>query len=464
MMELPIVLGLGLLGLLVAWRFIAASPPRGLLILAALVPFNGIVPVLGLPGIVSGWKEGLILLTLAAAIRYRLRTPHPAPRIVEFAPWIPAAAALVVLGAVSALTVFHLAGILAIKITFFYMVTVTAILWLAPFSATDRDRLVTVLMVTGVVTSFLGLAQQVAGPQRMIELGFQYGQQVRAAGGLFRTFSTFNQPFPFALFVMTSLLVGGAVALADPGRRRNLLFLVCTPVMAVAMTTSIVRASILGLIIGMVWLGVLRFRILLGVLGAAAAVLALAVPMFPAQRVSALISGSSLTERSDGWTAIFDSILKHPFGIGLGSTGSAADSIAVAGGGKAGVRYQPDNYYVKLLVELGPLGLWFFVTILVIALVGTIRAAQRLTGPDAALALGVSASLVATVFASFVATYFEIFPLDVYFWLLLGAVACAVPARPADGASPALVRTDRASVRSTEPGEQRSAVRPRKET
>jgi hypothetical protein len=63
-------------------------------------------------------------------------------------------------------------------------------------------------------------------------------------------------------------------------------------------------------------------------------------------------------------------------------------------------------------------------------------AAARLTGRDAALAEGVAASILASAAAAMVATYFEIFPMDLYFWLLLGVVAARyaeLPGMPAEG-------------------------------
>ena len=90
------------------------------------------------------------------------------------------------------------------------------------------------------------------------------------------------------------------------------------------------------------------------------------------------------------------------------------------------IPYQPDNYYMKVAVELGPIGLWIFVLVLISSGASALRASRVLPGSDGALALGVSASIVAAAVASVVSTYFEIFPLDLYFWLLIGTVGCAL--------------------------------------
>ena len=343
-------------------------------------------------------------------------------------PWWPAAAVFVVFGSVSALTTFGIVGVFGIKVTFFYILLVV-VMWLAPFDAADRDHLVSVLMGMGVFTSAVGIAQLLAGPAALVSLGYEYGTQVRTSGGLLRTFSTFNLPFPFGLYVMLALLVGGAVALADPRRRRNMLFLWASPMMVVAMSSSIVRGAILGLAVGAIYLIAVRFRYLAAPLALAALAVLVTIPFVPGI-TSVFFSSSSLGQRGDGWANIIASILVHPVGTGLGSSGSAADRISTAEGQaftRSGLstNYQPDNYYVKALLELGPIGLWAVVALLVTSLLWCTRLSRALPGSDGALALGVGASIVAAMFASLVSTYFEIFPIDVYFWLLLGVVGCA---------------------------------------
>jgi hypothetical protein len=408
-------------------RFVYARPQRGLLLLAALVPLHGVLAILPLPGVVSAWKEGLVLFTAGCA--WLRRTPGgDRARPPLHAPWWPAVVALALFGTASAVTVFGVLGFVAVKVTFFY-VGIVVILWFAPFDGRDRDNLVTILMVMAAGTAFIGIVQLAVGPGVLVSLGYKYGTQVRTAGGgLLRTFSTFSQPFPFGLYVMLGLLVGGAVALAEPRRRRNAIFLACTPMMVVGMASSVVRAAILGLVVGLAWLAVRRFRQLGIGLVAVLVAGAVALPLLPGKITGAFFSSSSLGERGAGWGDIFASIAVHPLGTGLGASGSAADRMSTASGhGFSGLstNYQPDNYYVKMALELGPVGLWLFLALIVTALIWTTRLGASLPGRDGALALGVSASIVAAMCASVVATYFEIFPIDVYFWLLLGVVGCA---------------------------------------
>lgn len=406
--------------------YVYRRPQRGVLLLAAFTPLHGLLPLLPLPGVATAWKEGLLLLTAICAYLRRSRAPHWRRQPPLHMPYWPAVAIWMVFGSVSAIVVYGMLGVLAIKVTFFF-VSLLAILWFAPFDARDRDHFVSILMGMAALASFVGIGQLIVGPSFLVSIGYEYGREVRTSGGLLRTFSTFVQPFPFGLYVMLALLVGGAVALAEPRRRRNVVFLCLSPIMAVAMATSIVRAAILGLVLGMLWLAVLRYRSLFLPLAIGAATIAVVFPLVPSiSRV--FLSSSSLGERGAGWNDIISSILVHPVGLGLGSSGSAADRMSTAQGvtfSGVSTNYQPDNYYVKMALELGPVGLWLILALFGTALLWTTRLAWTLTGRDAALALGVSASLVAGMVASLVATYLEIFPIDVYFWLFLGVVGCA---------------------------------------
>jgi O-antigen ligase len=88
----------------------------------------------------------------------------------------------------------------------------------------------------------------------------------------------------------------------------------------------------------------------------------------------------------------------------------------------AGGAYQPDNQYFKTIYELGVVGLFVFMFMMLAALLTARGASTRLHGRDQALAEGLSAHILGVIAACFVATYFEIFPMDFFFWLLLGIV------------------------------------------
>jgi O-Antigen ligase len=418
---------------LVAW--IWQRPQRGLLTLAALVPFHGLLLIVPSGDRVNMWKELLIGITLIAAACAPVRERLPRPAF----PWWPAVAALIVMGSVSALANLGKLGLVPIKVTFFY----TALLMVAhlrPLTGRDRDTLVSIMMGTGVATAVFGVAQQFIGPAILASWGFRYNHNIRFSGSVMRSFSTFVQPFPFALFLMLVLLVGGAVALSDTRRLRNRLFLISTPVFVVAIGFTIVRAAMTGLLAGLVILGIYRYRRILWGMGIFAMIAMIAASVLPTSYLTALSSQSSLQERARGWKTLTDSLLVGPFGTGLGRTGAAADRIDKETLGPRaselpgstgdtviwGRPYQPDNYYFKMIIELGPLGITLFAAILVIAFLAALRASRYLPKPDDAFVLSVAAVIAAAAVASLTATFFEIFPVDCYFWLLLAAAGCAI--------------------------------------
>lgn len=393
---------------------VVRRPQRAILLLAALVPFYGLLLLVpGLPSAVGAWKELLVAATLVATF--------VAPADARGGPgrslpaWAPAAAGLVLVGVLSSVAVGGLQALWGLKVSFFYVLATVAV-WRCPLDARERDRLVGILMVTGVVTAVYGIAQQAMGATRLHALGYEYNSTIRTTHGLLRSFSTFTTPFPFAYHLMLVLLVGVAHALGEPGRTRSRLFLLATPVLAVGLAVSFVRGAWLGLAVGLAYLGLTRFRVLL--LGVP--VLAVGLLLLPTDvSVAALQSGSG-TERVHAWQDNVSQIMSHPLGVGIGSTNAAAEKVA--GGPQNSAVFHPDNEYYKQAYELGVLGLWFVVLLFAAAFLAAHRSVCPPGGEDL-LAMATAANVVGAAAASLITVYLDTFPAELYFWLLLGIVA-----------------------------------------
>jgi putative inorganic carbon (HCO3(-)) transporter len=341
--------------------------------------------------------------------------------------WLLPLGGLLVVGLVWSFFVGFVQAKTGFRIDFFYVLLAVA-LWRAPLNARERDWLVTILMVNGVITALWGIAQQVVGSTRLYELGYAYNTVIRNSHGHLRSFSTFEQPFSFAFFLMVVVLVATPVVLSDPRRLRNRVFLFCVPLLGLGMILALVRGAWLGLAIGWLYLGLRRHRILLLALpvGAAAVV---ALLLLPGTFGSSALSSSSLHQRFDSWHRNLDHVLRHPQGTGIGSSGAAAAKTAYLTGARHHT-FQPDNYYFKEIYELGIPGLLLFVWLLFAAFWNADRKSVRIRGPDGALALGVAASVVGVAAASLVSTYLEISPMDLMFWLLLSVVAFSCTTSP----------------------------------
>ena len=390
-------------------------PQRGLLALVALTPFNGLLVLVPLPPLAGYWKDGLVLLTLVGTfVAPPSARGRPGRRLPQ---WTIGLVVLIGLGVISAAAVGGLQALVGLKITFFAVLAGVTV-WRCPFDARERDRLVTTLMVVGAITAAIGLLQQVVGPEYLAGLGFTYNDTIRFAGSFMRSFSTFIQPFGFGFFLMLVLLVGVPAALEDTGRFRNQVFLVLVPLYGLGLLSTIVRGAWLGAAIGIAYLAAQRYRALLLLVPLAL----VAVIFLPPEATAAAFSSSSSAERAQGWQENVPAVLDHPMGTGLGSTGSAALATARLSGERIKA-YQTDNYYIKVLLELGIVGAWLFVLLLVGLFSELRRTSMHLQGPDAALASAATAMVLAAAAACTVATYFEIFPLDLLFWMIVFTAA-----------------------------------------
>ena len=394
-------------------------PQTLLLVLAALAPYDGLLLLVPAPAPLGFWKELIVVAAVARAWQQRGRGQTGPPP-----PWHWPALGLLFLALLSAALNPGLHAIAGLKIGFFYLLAIPAILRLAPFEARDRDRLGTILMANAVIVSVVGIGQQFVGHAALNQLGYEYDEVIRFTKGWLRSFSTFNQPFPFAFFVMLAMLIGIPVSLEDRQRLRNRIFLWSQPLLIVGVLVSFVRGALLGLVVGLIYLGLVRYR----VLARSLVLLPLAAVMVVfAGGAAAVLSTNSLDARVTGWVSEVVDQGVEPLGLGIGTTGSAAELFAadpdVFPTSARTDSYQPDNYFVKTLIELGPIGAWLFVWLLVLAARQARRVAELpISRDDLGLAHGITAMVLASIPVGFISSYWEIFPADMFFWLLVGVI------------------------------------------
>lgn len=403
-----------------ALAMILRRPQRGILLLAALVPFDGMLVLVTHSGTMRSWKEALVLLIIVAT--FVCPKAARADRVRRAPRWLgPLALLLMYSVATFGLAPTHV-SVTGFRIEYFYILLPIA-LWRCPLSARERDRLITLLMIIGALTAAYGLLQQVLGAGRLNALGYPYNTVIRFSGSHLRSFSSFSQPFPFAYFLMLVILLGLSVAMAQPHRRRSFLFFCSLPLLFAAIALTFVRGALLGIAAGAIYLVVRRYRKVLW----AVPILLVMLLYLPASFSASTFASKSLGERGTGWLANVSTVVQHPLGHGLGTSGAAAQKLATgtptAPAATPSHPYQPDNYYYNVLYELGVPGLWFFVLVLVGMIVEGDRNATPGAPRGSPFALGVTAFFVAAAGASFVSTFFEIFPMDVFFWMLVGVLS-----------------------------------------
>ena len=156
-------------------------PQFGILLLAALAPYDGLLLIVPHGQSVHSWKEVLTLATLAATFVVR---PDGRRRLGWRAlpQWVVPLGGLVVVGLIWSIFVGVVQAETGFRIDFFYVLLAFAV-WRAPLNLRERDWLVTILMVNGVVTALVGLAQQAVGDTRLHELGYAYNTVIRTSHG-----------------------------------------------------------------------------------------------------------------------------------------------------------------------------------------------------------------------------------------------------------------------------------------
>lgn len=424
---LPVALAVATALALVAW--IWRRPQRGVLLLVGLLPFDGLLILVRVPTAVYAWKEILLVGTLLAAF-------HPANSAVRAsrelgARPLPAWLSPLTLFATAALLTLMwsppLQGLVGLKVTFFGALTAAVVLR-CPLDRRDRDRLVTILLATGTVTAGFGLAQQVIGAPTLHGWGYRYNSVIRFTGGFMRSWSTFNQPFAFAFFLMLVVLVTLPVALGDLRRRRNQLIVAATPLFVAGIAVAVVRTAWIGLAVGVASIAFKRHRVLLRVAPMVIGAVLLAIAL----GAIGFFHSASAGERVTRWQQLPHVVSSAPLGAGVGSAGAAAAKTETLGGGavtfdptragNAAHVFEPDNSYLEVLYEDGALGLLLFAATLLL-LYGRARSSARMPGADGDFAAGVTAAVLAAAVASIASSFFEIFPMDYLFWLLAGVVS-----------------------------------------
>lgn len=438
----PWVFGTGVvivgIGLLLGWGLIvlglailiptaiavARRPQRGVILFSALLPFDGLVRALG-PGWAIPWKQAVILGLLIATVVCPPEARAPKGRKVPS--WVYAFGALLALGLLSAVFQDRNTALVGLRLSYFSALIALTI-WRCPLNRRERDSVVSVFLLLAVVTSLVGLWQQTVGHQYLHSLGYVYDDNIRFTTGFtLRSFSTFNLPFPFAFYLMLSILIGLPMALAEPRRLRSKLFFLSLPIVSIALLFTFVRGAFLGLAIGLLYLAFHRYKLL--VYGIPIVLLAALFIPSGATLSSAVFSSSSIQERTLSWNDRIDRFADNPLGTGIGTTGAAAEKAAKLNSLDPNATYVPDNSWLKVMFELGIFGLWIMVIMLVSMFLYTRAAERRSQGIDQDFLSGAAAQLLAIMTASLVATYLELAPMDQLFWLMLGIIATIAPER-----------------------------------
>jgi O-antigen ligase len=239
-----------------------------------------------------------------------------------------------------------------------------------PGPARTFPRAMTSLVATAVGVAAYGLLQQRLGVQRLMSLGYTYGEEVRQISGRLRSFGTLGEPFTYASFLLLAVAV---VLLRGRLTERKVATL---GLLAAGLLVSYVRtAALIALALAAVALARGRHtRLAVGALAIAtvAACIAFAASADqPSSRTLALNSTTYVT--LNGRTKLWRQQLGPPgdwiLGRGVGAVGTAAQRAkeSLTGKQELNTRFSVtviDSGYLGVIADVGILGLGLMLALL----------------------------------------------------------------------------------------------------
>jgi hypothetical protein len=286
------------------------------------------------------------------------------------------------------------------------------------------------LAATGGVVAAYGVVQQALGVDRLVRLGYVYGQEVREIGPHLRSFGTLEDPFAYASFLLLCVVVLLFGCRIRWGTFALIALVSCGVVVSFVRTAAVTALFLLGLALIRRVHG--RVRIVLAVSAALAAVVAVTAVTVPTKSlgVGRYVPPQS---RADLWKrALGHSAMGWTLGRGVGSAGTASQRAsqslfrsAVAPPAHGVV---VDSSYVVTVSDVGVVGLVVLVALLTRLLV---LARRRAASGDSCgwMALGI---LVVVIFDALTRESLTGFPTAYLEMLTLGLTLATVSSSPPD--------------------------------
>ena len=223
------------------------------------------------------------------------------------------------------------------------------------------------LVATGVFVALTGIAQQVLGEQRLVDLGYSYTLQVRSIDGRLRSFGTMDESFAYAGFLLLAL------AALLFWRRRGILVGIAGTVIAVGLACAQVRTSVvIAIALLGLWLAcsqrptVAAFFIVAAVSAAAATL----IWSSSGTETRTVRAGPSLfltiNGRTEGWKIVLDDPRTWAVGKGVGEIGVAAERATYSVSRRERKKNQAsavDSGYFALIADVGCIGLIVFLAL-----------------------------------------------------------------------------------------------------
>jgi putative inorganic carbon (hco3(-)) transporter len=255
-------------------------------------------------------------------------------------------------------------------------------------------------------------------------------------GGRLRIFSTLGSADAFGMYMAIGVLFCMVVVVMTPGALRRLGLILTMPVMLLGLLYSLTRGAYAGFFAALVVMALLTrskgYAVFLVLVLVGGAVYGAANPEdYLVSRVTTTFNpteDASYTARADALEDAWPIIAGLPFGLGPATAGRKGGELLqradVAAESAEFVGVPLDNYYFRIGLENGWIGLLLFVALLVVVLVAGTRTTLRLK--DAQLrwvGAAIIASDVAMILGAASNNYFAYLPLNIFFWFSIGVLA-----------------------------------------
>ncbi len=255
--------------------------------------------------------------------------------------------------------------------------------------------------------------------------------QTHILKGYVRVFSTVGDAATFGFLMIIGVLFACALALGSSWRWRLVLLLGCLPLLY-GMAASYSRGPVVALVAGVVALLLAARNFWLAT--SLAALSAVGVAILLATGSGQLLDRLSTAARPDEDASFnvrmayvntyLPEIAQRPFGFGINTSGGGARRVSGGEGVRGSVVGVPtDNYYFKVALEMGWVGLVLWLWLNLALLLHAFRVHHRLRDPQLkAIALGTASVLVAIAVGALSNDILAQKPIAELFWLCAGLV------------------------------------------
>ena len=375
--------------------------------------------VLSIPVVSSLWDEALLLLALLWLVWDRMRAPRPRP--IRANPLDPAVFLFV---GVALALMFVISPFFSIAVAG-WRATVQYMLWffvVIRLLRDDRDlmNLYYVMVGAAFLIALHGIYQYIVAVPIPSHWTDQAEQSVRT-----RVFSIFGSPNIMGDFMVMFAPMAASLAYRAKGVKAKLFFWFVTFCMCFACLFTMSRGAWMAMAVAvLVFSALVDRRLLLLIL--AAGLCSLSLP-FVASRIGYLLTPEFIASTTNGgrasrWALALIYWSESPlFGVGLGMFGGA---VAMQHKIYSAISYfYVDNYYLKILVEMGVVGLAAFLLLLACLLFTGARTLYRTARvqrdrPAYLLGAGLFSGICGVVVHCYFENIFEEPYMMAYFWII----------------------------------------------